>query len=411
MWQQQLNIDGFQTLYFNAWENDFEPNPLVALIAELKSLTKSDSKEFKSLLAKGAVITKNVLPQLLKGLAARYIDTETLLNAIEDTSKGVTEILSDEIKEYSAKKDGMKEFRESLAKFIETTKGDKPIVFIIDELDRCRPSYAVELLEQVKHFFSVKGIVFVLSIDKAQLGYAIKGAYGNDKINTDEYLRRFIDLEYSIPTPTTEIFVKYLYEYFDFDSFLASKIRRDIPEFDDDAKVFIFISSIFFETSGLTLRQQEKLFAHARIGLQSFRFNQYIFPSLYIFLVYLKNFNLDFYLKIKDKKITVETLSELFYDIIPKKLKDDQIQYLIHLEALLMFMYHNYITPDPYHNSIVKNEFSGQESFAVNSKFDSVSNQANFHGHLRAFAQKYDARILSAGYLINKIDLIEEVVR
>jgi predicted AAA+ superfamily ATPase len=40
MWQQQLNNQSFRTLYFNAWENDYESDPMVALLAELKSLTK-----------------------------------------------------------------------------------------------------------------------------------------------------------------------------------------------------------------------------------------------------------------------------------------------------------------------------------------------------------------------------------
>lgn len=65
-------------------------------------------------------------------------------------------------------------------------------MFIIDELDRCRPRYAVEVLEQIKHLFSVPGIVFVLSIDKVQLGNAIRGFYGSDLIDADEYYKNQI---------------------------------------------------------------------------------------------------------------------------------------------------------------------------------------------------------------------------
>ena len=87
-------------------------------------------------------------------------------------------------------------FKNSLANFIEKSTEDKPVVFIIDELDRCRPNYAVEVLEQIKHLFSVPKIVFVLSIDKEQLGHAVRGVYGSEKLNADEYLRRFIDILY-----------------------------------------------------------------------------------------------------------------------------------------------------------------------------------------------------------------------
>jgi len=213
MWQQLLNNQGYKTLYFNAWENDFDKNPLVAIISELKILTNpSNEKIFKSVMQKGSILAKSILPALLKGVTKKYIDTDIVLEAIENTTKGMTDIFEEEIQEYSNKKQSVNEFRTELEEFIKKSSSNKPLIFIIDELDRCRPNYAVEVLEQIKHLFSVNGIVFVLSIDKIQLGYAIRGVYGNDNINSDEYLRRFIDLEYSIPTPSDELFMcEYLY--------------------------------------------------------------------------------------------------------------------------------------------------------------------------------------------------------
>ncbi len=65
MWQQDLENNGFKTIYFNAWENDFNKNPLVALMSELKMLTKKNDKLFKSAIEKGAVLAKNVLPPMV----------------------------------------------------------------------------------------------------------------------------------------------------------------------------------------------------------------------------------------------------------------------------------------------------------------------------------------------------------
>src|SRR6185312_12002549 len=145
------------------------------------------------------------------------------------------------------------------------------IVFIIDELDRCRPNYAVEVLEQIKHFFSVKGIVFVLSIDKVQLGNAVRGFYGSDRINADEYLRRFIDLEYTMPEPDTKVFCEYLYDYFEFRSFFGTEFRTQQHQWNGEKNLLITIASKLFESANLTLRQQEKIFAHTRIVVNSFR--------------------------------------------------------------------------------------------------------------------------------------------
>lgn len=411
MWQQQLNIDGFQTLYFNAWENDFERNPLVALMGELKSLVKSDSKEFKSLLKKGAVITKNILPHLLKAIASKYIDTEILVNAIEDASKSATEILSDEIKEYSEKKDGMKEFRESLSKLIETTKGNKPVVFIIDELDRCRPSYAVELLEQVKHFFSVAGIVFVLSIDKTQLGYAIKGAYGNDKINTDEYLRRFIDIEYSIPDPDTKAFCKYLSKYFDFESFFHSeRRRRDFKDVWNDLELLITFSSALFEKAKVTLRQQEKIFAHIRLGLNLSDANEYIFPSLYLMLIFIKTFHEEFYLNMKLKKLKLEDLGKELLKIMPTGIQDDESKYFIEIEALMVCMYNNYYYNTNSRNLIKKDSKTNELNSIIGSAIDNSKNNDVFIEFINMFNNHHNYNFTKIDHLFKKIDLIAEVI-
>lgn len=185
MWQQNLKNNGFQTIYFNAWENDFDNNSLVALMSELQMLTKEDDKFFKSVIEKGAIITKNVLPIVAKSLIKKYTGIKTD-EVAEAFAKGTTEILIEEIKEYTTKKKTVSEFKNALEIFIKKIETNNPLVFIIDELDRCRPDYAVEVLEQIKHFFSVQGIVFVLSIDKNHLASSIKGYYGSENINTEQ---------------------------------------------------------------------------------------------------------------------------------------------------------------------------------------------------------------------------------
>lgn len=199
MWEQDLKNNKYQTVYFNAWENDFENNPLTALKGELKTITTKDTEpEFKKTLKKASALTRNIAPIIAKAIADRYIDTEGIKEAIIGVTKGLSDVFENEVHEYEKKKKSISDFRQSLSEFIANTNEGKPLVFIIDELDRCRPNYAVSILEQIKHFFSVPNIVFILSIDKEQLGNAIKGVYGSDSIDSNEYLRRFIDLEGSV---------------------------------------------------------------------------------------------------------------------------------------------------------------------------------------------------------------------
>ena len=78
---------------------------------------------------------------------------------------------------------------------------------MIDELDRCRPSYAIELLESAKHIFSVDGVVFALSTNRQQLEASIKGVYG-DSFSATDYLERFFDISFRLPSVDRRIYIE-----------------------------------------------------------------------------------------------------------------------------------------------------------------------------------------------------------
>lgn len=96
---------------------------------------------------------------------------------------------------------------------------EHPVVFFVDELDRCNPNYAVSVLERIKHLFDIPNLVFVLAINKKQLCNAIQGYFGSMNMDSNEYLRRFIDIEYTLPAPQLEKFCNYLYDEYGFDEF------------------------------------------------------------------------------------------------------------------------------------------------------------------------------------------------
>lgn len=324
MWEQSLKDNEHKTIYFNAWENDFENNPLVALMGELKTLTKeSIDPKFQSVLKKAAILSKHVIPILAQAVADRYIDTNEIKQAIVDATKGLADVFENDVNEYAAKKKSIGDFRKSLSHFIANTNEGKPLVFIIDELDRCRPNYAVSIWEQIKHFFTVSNIVFVLSIDKEQLGNAVRGVYGSDRIDADEYLKRFIEIEYSIPEPERGTFHKYLYSFFEFDDFLEKEARKKNRELLSDKKDFLKVSNILFSDSSINLRQQEKIFSHARLSLRSFTDNMYLIPEVFLFLIYIKVIHEKLYSDIVIKRLTTNELQNDFYAIIKNRLDED----------------------------------------------------------------------------------------
>ena len=72
------------------------------------------------------------------------------------------------------------------------------ILVIIDELDRCRPNYAIEFLETIKHLFDIRGLVFVIGVDKGQLASSAKALFGQELV-FDEYYRKFAHRNVNLP--------------------------------------------------------------------------------------------------------------------------------------------------------------------------------------------------------------------
>ncbi|WP_343705915.1 P-loop NTPase fold protein [Flavobacterium sp.] len=411
MWEQDLKNNGFQTVYFNAWENDFENNPLVALMGELKTLTnKPTDPSFQKILKKASILSKHVIPIVAQSVVDKYIDTKGVKEAIVEASKGVADLFENDVNEYSKKKKSIQEFRTELSHYIANTNNGKPLIFIIDELDRCRPNYSVSILEQIKHFFSIPDIVFILSIDKEQLGNAVRGVYGSDRIDSNEYLKRFIDIEYSIPEPEKDVFYKYLYSYFSFDDFLENSARIKYSELASDKRSFLEISDILFSNDSVTLRHQEKIFAHCRLALRAFGENTYLIPEVFLFLIHTKVLNEEYYNNIKLKKLSIPDLQVKFYEIIKNKLNEDTERLLMWLEAYLILFYSNYINKYGRMSNIYKYDSDQRKNILLVDSIIDNSNKDRFLSIFENIERSRNGGGLDLSHFIKRIDLTESII-
>lgn len=96
----------------------------------------------------------------------------------------------------------MDDFRraiEALAAPQDGSQTGPTLLFVIDELDRCRPDYALEILEVIKHFFSTPRIHFVLGVNLDALENSVRARYG-DRIDAEAYLRKFIQVKLELPS-------------------------------------------------------------------------------------------------------------------------------------------------------------------------------------------------------------------
>lgn len=166
MWKSYLDGKNVVSLYFNAWETDFADDPLLAFLGEMNSslkdfLNKSEksNETWEKTKKVGTHLVKKGIPALIKIGTSGILDAEAV-KLFEGLSK-------DAISAYKGTKSSIVEFKIILSKVVEGVCAEKkPLIIFVDELDRCRPTYAIELLERIKHLFDIESIIFVLSLDK-----------------------------------------------------------------------------------------------------------------------------------------------------------------------------------------------------------------------------------------------------
>lgn len=172
-------------VYYDAWENDNDTEPVLSLIYEI---TKQLSVDF-SLPDISIVKTAGAIIEAISGHD---------INGIKDALTS-----EDPFKKFKKEKDVEQKIKDFFSCLL-AERGNRLVIFI-DELDRCKPTFAVHLLEQIKHYIYDDRITFVFSVNLEQLQHTIKNYYGVD-FDSCRYLDRFFDLRISMPPANMEKF-------------------------------------------------------------------------------------------------------------------------------------------------------------------------------------------------------------
>ncbi len=203
----------FKTIYFDAFKNDYQKDPFLALAAELYELIKNEPVVKKNLFKKKASKAIKSLARGALKIGVRAATVGALDGSIvDDIKENISDLMVDQADKViaarllnsSEDKSALEDFKKYLADLAHKEGGGNPIVFIIDELDRCRPDFALELIEQIKHLFSVKGIIFLLVLSRNQLEASVNNRYGKD-VDASIYLHKFINLWLTLPRKTGQV--------------------------------------------------------------------------------------------------------------------------------------------------------------------------------------------------------------
>ena len=211
-YQEQLGASG-KAIYFDAFERDYVEDPFLPIVARLLEASKTglhnetgqkDGAAPAAKLATGAVkaarllavgALKNGVANVSGGLVTPELIDESLQALSSKAEGGLDAALLSQLDKYMQHDQSIREFKAALRDWV---RGYGRVVFIVDELDRCKPNFAVSLLERLKHFFDVPGIVFVLVMNRSQLEHAVNGLYGS-RINAEGYLSKFVHFFLKLP--------------------------------------------------------------------------------------------------------------------------------------------------------------------------------------------------------------------
>lgn len=213
-WAKMLRNLGHPVVYFDAWENDYSANPFVGFMAEIEQQLTSGlgihqkiKRQARSVFRTGAKVIRAAAPTVAVAVVKNFsgLDAEKLVDIIKDsTIDTLSEVKRDLEKENKDLKKAITAFKGEFEKFSKVTEEDPrislPVFLMVDELDRCRPTYAIELLENIKHIFRIPNVYTIVATDSQQLAHSIKAIYGAE-FDSRKYLRRFFDHESRLDSP------------------------------------------------------------------------------------------------------------------------------------------------------------------------------------------------------------------
>ena len=189
--------EDYNVLFINAWESDFYGEPIIVILSELANYIKKNNGEENKNINQD---TRDKILKVIGSIGNQVIQNKTGFNLKQTFNNDLKKnaVVGEEIlKDFTQRKRAIKEIKEIVSEYVAK---EKRLLIVVDELDRTRPDYAVRLLEDMKHFFDLEGVVFLVAVNRKQMEATVQCLYGQ-KLNFNGYYRKFFKQEIDLPNP------------------------------------------------------------------------------------------------------------------------------------------------------------------------------------------------------------------
>jgi hypothetical protein len=328
---QNRSGEDYYSISINAWEHDFIDEPLVNIISEMSLRLTQDfpkvENDVKALKEKLIQFSKVFVADSVKSISGGFLDPENISEKLKSSSE---ELLD----EYASRREAMDEMKSILSKISIQVEGNKIVVFV-DELDRCRPDYAVEFLERMKHIFDLKGFIFVLAIEKVQLQESMKAIYGGN-FDSNKYLRRFIDFTYTLEPNITEEYILNVFHRLNLPESLK-KVSTYKGQKEQLLPIFKYLSTQF----NLSARDVNQISSRFFLTISLLSQDEKVHLELLLLFIILKHTREDVYEKYIVGKLSSEKLIEVLgLDKIDSKKGRTDVEMNAQIQALIISATH-----------------------------------------------------------------------
>lgn len=400
-WYMELKAH-YPTVYIDAWQQDFSDDPLLTVISSIIEQLKEEagspqlspylSTKLASLLkATAPIVTK----ALFKKVSGINIDEVQEVITADDAGKLVESLFQDTRKKTEAVQLLKHEIQQWVGAIIGKKKKQAPAFILIDELDRCRPSYAVEMLETIKHIFDIQGVVFVLATDTEQLQHAIKVIYG-EGFDAQNYLGRFFQRRFTLNRKSRREFISNILEV----RRLPNGSNMVWPTLNNPRALLEVVTAVS-DSLELSLRQTEQIIDRLLFVISKPRRRKVnLIFLMYLFALHEKDYQL--YSGVADGVLLhthdISNEKSIAYNINLKKdvIMDVYIKASAEIGNVICSVPNNADMTNPFEDGLYKVSLRETIKFSYQFMLDNKYNHKDDH-ELRGITRKYeDNKPLSA---------------
>lgn len=263
--QSEKLADGkYFVFHYNCWKYDYYEEPSVAIISAMLTSIKEYKTMINPKFDKIAHASIEVACEKITEIAKTFVENKIgvdVIGVFEDTQKKATDNARKayEFNDMFGFDQTIEKVRENLQEIAE----EKTVVFVVDELDRCIPSYAIKVLERLHHiFYGIDNIIVIIAVDRKQLEHSVEEMFGiqnerqnrNNETIAEKYLKKFIDFSVELDNgAVNQHFAKKYESYYN---------QFHIADNDKEEEVNQILRGMF---NGIDIRSQEKIVERANI--------------------------------------------------------------------------------------------------------------------------------------------------